>query len=132
MSNLETSDNRKSIKQASCRIDKPSETVIESKNIHVENDFGFRNWCTFSTKRNDLRYFVINDSQQNSIISIGNQTINPNDSSSSDIILNAENSTSAKILNPNDQSAIRYDLQAIYIFVSKDQSISFFEKLPCS
>ena len=122
LSNLETSDNIKTIKQASCRINKPSEILIESKNIHVEKDFGFRNWCTFSTKRNDLRYFVINDSQQSSIISIGNQTINPNDSSSSDIILNTENSTSTEILNSKDQSAIRYYSITKYIPVSKIRS----------
>ena len=42
-------------------------------------------------------------------MSIGNQTQNTNDSSSSDIILNIENSTPEQTFNSQDHSAIRYD-----------------------
>ena len=110
-SNLQTSDNIKTQKLASCHISNPTQSVVESKNIHVEKDFGFRSWCntTSSKRQNDLRYFVLNDSQESSIMSIGSQTQNKNDSFSSDIILNIENSASAQNLNPQDQSAIRYD-----------------------
>ena len=108
--NLETSDNIKTQKQRSCRINNSKEIVVESKNIIVENDFRLENWCTISTKRQkDLKYFVLNDSQDSSIMSIGNQTQNTNDSSSSDIILSLENSTPEQTFNPQDHSAIRYD-----------------------
>ena len=108
--NLKTSDNIKTQKQRSCRINNPTETIVESKNIIVEKDFRLKNWCTISTKRQkDLKYFVLNDSQDSSIMSIGNQTQYTNDSSSSDIILNIENSTPEQAFNLQDHSAIRYD-----------------------
>ena len=110
--NLKTSDNIKTQKQRSCRINNPTETVVESKNIIVEKDFRLKNWCTISTKRQkDLKYFVLNDSQDSSIMSIGNQTQNTNDSSSSDIILNVENPLPDQTFNSQDHSAIRYDLE---------------------
>ena len=104
--------------QASCRTNRSTKPVIESKNIQVEKDFGFRNWCALSSKPNNLRYFVINDSQQTSITPIGNITINTNDSSSSDIMFNKDNNAmSSQILNQHDQSAIRFDSEMMHSYI---------------
>ena len=114
-SQLKTSDTFKMPNQASCRTNRSTKPVIESKNIQVEKDFGFRNWCALSSKPNNLRYFVINDSQQTSITPIGNITINTNDSSSSDIMFNKDNNAmSSQILNQHDQSAIRFDSEMMH------------------
>ena len=116
MSKLEISDTFKIQNQASCRTNRSTKAVTESKNIHVQKDFGFRNWCAFSSKANDLRYFIISDSQQTSITSIGNITLNTNNSSSSDIILNKDNTTSSQIFNQQDQSAIRFDSEMMFSY----------------
>ena len=100
-SRFEVSDSIKMPKQT-CFTNKTSSNVIESRNIHVENDFRFRNWCT-SQKNKSSTYFTINNSYQTS--NFLNDTINPNDSSSSDNILDVDNTPQNFVRK--DQSAIR-------------------------
>ena len=79
---------------------------MESKNIHVKNNYLLKSWCSFPQYANQ-NYFLRNDSPPDSIIE--NDVRSHSDTFSSDIIPNKA-STSGNLIE-DDQSDIRLHLE---------------------
>ena len=84
-SSLELSYDNKMSKNT-CILNEPTNrSMVESKNIHVKNNYLLKSWCSFPQYANQ-NYFLRNDSPPDSIIE--NDVRSHSDTFSSDIIPN--------------------------------------------
>ena len=105
-SSLELSYDNKMSKNT-CILNEPTNrSMVESKNIHVKNNYLLKSWCSFPQYANQ-NYFLRNDSPPDSIIE--NDVRSHSDTFSSDIIPNKA-STSGNLIE-DDQSEIRLHLE---------------------